>query len=75
MGEEEKLSKLVFLPNLPSVSLVLFKIKHLIDIKPVTFPNGIPEDFSPETHGYRLKPRYRYTDTGLNQGIDTRIQA
>jgi len=54
LGDQEKLSKLVFLPNLPSVSLILFKIKHLISITPVTFPNGIPEDFDPETHGYKL---------------------
>lgn len=55
LGTKEKESKLVFLPNLPSVSLVLFKIKHLLEITPVTFPNGIPEDFDPETHGYKLK--------------------
>jgi hypothetical protein len=44
----------VFLPNLPSVSLLLFKIKHLLEIRPITFPNGIPEDFDPERDGSRL---------------------
>merc|ERR1719481_936053 len=55
LGEAEDLKKLSFLPNIPSVSLFLFKIKHLVEIKPVTFPNGMPDDFSPETHGYKLK--------------------
>eukprot|EP00088_Acartia_fossae_P037051 TRINITY_DN38242_c0_g1_i1.p1 TRINITY_DN38242_c0_g1~~TRINITY_DN38242_c0_g1_i1.p1 ORF type:complete len:305 (+),score=78.37 TRINITY_DN38242_c0_g1_i1:28-942(+) len=55
LGKNEKLSKLSFLPNIPSVSVILFKIKHLIEITPVTFPNGMPEDFDPDTHGYKLK--------------------
>lgn len=54
LGKEESLSKLVFLPNIPSVTLILFKIKHLVEIKPITFPNGIPDDFDPEIHGHKL---------------------
>jgi len=56
LGEKENLKKISILPNIPSVSLMLFKVKHLIEIKPVTFPNGMPDDFDPETHGYKLKP-------------------
>jgi len=55
LGNKEKLSKFVFLPNIPSVSSMLFKIKHIIEIKPITFPNGIPDDFDPDKHGYKLK--------------------
>lgn len=54
LGEKEKISKLSFVPNIPSVSLILFKIKHLLEIKPVTFPNGMPDDFDPDKHGYKL---------------------
>jgi len=49
-------SEYVFLANIPSVSLVLFKIKHLIEIIPVTFPNGMPDDFDTSKYGYRLTP-------------------
>ena len=45
---------MAFLPNTPSVGLLLFKIKHVVKITPLTFPNGMPDDFSPDTHGFRL---------------------
>jgi len=54
LGEKKKRSKLAFLPNLPSVSLLLYKIKHLVEITPVTFPNGVPEDFDPVKDGAHL---------------------
>merc|ERR1719383_790341 len=54
LGVDEKCGKMAFLPNTPSVGLLLFKIKHLVKITPVTFPNGMPDDFSPETHGFKL---------------------
>jgi len=54
LGKLEKRGKMCFLPNIPSVGFHLFKIKHLVKITPVTFPNGIPDDFSPDTHGYKL---------------------
>jgi len=54
LGKTEKMSKLSFVPNIPSVSLILFKIKHLITITPITFPNGMPDDFDPDKHGYKL---------------------
>ena len=53
IGKNEEIYKKVFLPNTPSVSLLLYRIKHLVEIKPVTFPNGMPDDFSPDTHGYK----------------------
>jgi len=55
LGEKEQMTKKVILPNIPSVSLILFKIKHLVTITPVTFPNGIPDDFEPDKYGYKLK--------------------
>jgi len=55
LGKRQHISKLSFLPNLPSVGLLLFKIKHLVQITPLTFPNGIPEDFDPEMDGSFLK--------------------
>ena len=46
----------VFLPNLPSVCALLYKIKHVVEITPVTFPKGMPDDFHPDTHGFKLTP-------------------
>jgi hypothetical protein len=57
LGEDEELSKRVVLANLPSVSLLLWKIKHLLAIKPVTFPNSFPDDFDPERDGSKLSLR------------------
>jgi len=54
IGYNENINKRVFLPNLPSVGLLLYRIKHLIKITPITFPQGMPEDFSPDTHGFKL---------------------
>jgi len=65
VGEFEKLSKPSFLPNLPSVGLLLYKIKHLIEITPITFPNGIPEDFDPEKDGSHLSPNGEFV---VNKG-------
>lgn len=56
LGRWEKMDKLSFLPNLPSVGLLLHKIKHLVEITPVTFPNGIPEEFDPDKDGSHLSP-------------------
>jgi len=56
LGKHEELGKKVFLPNLPSVGLLLYKIKHIIKITPITFPQGMPEDFCPDTHGFKLTP-------------------
>jgi len=44
----------VFLPNTPSVCMILQRVKHMVKITPLTFPNGIPDDFDPATHGYKL---------------------
>merc|ERR1712071_519794 len=54
----------VFLPNLPSVCLILFKIKHVIDILPITFPKGMPDDFDPDTHGFKLTHRGEFIVEG-----------
>jgi hypothetical protein len=56
LGKNDRTTTVVFLPNIPSVSSILFKIKHIVEITPVTFPNGIPDDFDPDKHGYKLKP-------------------
>ena len=34
--------------------MLLFRLKYLVKIQQVRFPNGIPENFSPDTHGYQL---------------------
>ena len=57
LGSKENMNKIVFLPNIPSVTSMLFKIKHLVKITPVTFPHGIPEDFHPDSHGYNLNKK------------------
>lgn len=63
LGDLERVGKLSFLPNTPSVGFHLFKIKHLVKITPVTFPNGMPDDFSPETHGYNLTSKGEFIVT------------
>jgi len=63
IGIREELNQRVFLPNLPSVGLLLYRIKHLIKITPVTFPQGMPEDFSPDTHGFKLTSRGEFIVT------------
>ena len=54
LGNESAIGKLSFLPNTPSVGVLLYRVKHLVKITPVKFPNGIPENFSPDNHGYSL---------------------
>lgn len=54
----------VFLPNLPSVCLLLFKIKHVVDIQPLTFPNGLPDDFDPSRQGCQLTHRGEFVVGG-----------
>jgi len=55
-SKQGKVGSRVFLPNLPSVCALLYKIKHVVEITPVTFPKGMPEDFHPDTHGFKLTP-------------------
>jgi len=62
--EARKLGKRVFLPNLPSVGHLLYKIKHVVDIQPVTFPNGMPEDFDPDRHGFKINHKGEFTVEG-----------
>jgi len=52
----EQVGSRVFLPNLPSVCALLYKIKHVVEITPITFPKGIPDDFHPDIHGFKLTP-------------------
>jgi hypothetical protein len=62
--EARKIGRRVFLPNLPSVGLLLYKIKHVVDIQPITFPCGMPEDFHPDRHGFRLTSRGEFVVSG-----------
>merc|ERR1711892_1465788 len=55
LGHLEDITRKVFLPNLPSVGLLLYKIKHIVQITPITFPQGMPEDFDPDKYGFKLK--------------------
>jgi len=72
LGMPEKIGKLSFLPNTPSVGLLLFKIKHLVKITPVTFPNGMPENFNPDTHGYKLTSKGEFVVTDRpNESLDS----
>ena len=44
---------------------VVCQIKHLVTITPVTFPNGIPDDFEPDKYGYKLKSKYVFLSKNL----------
>lgn len=50
LGFRTSLHKLVALPNLSYYNALLYRIKHLIEIKPIEFPDGIP---SPEEFDVR----------------------
>uniref|UniRef100_T1J3G7 Large ribosomal subunit protein uL30m n=1 Tax=Strigamia maritima TaxID=126957 RepID=T1J3G7_STRMM len=39
----ENTEDIVIVKNSPTMNLDLFKVKHLIEVKPITFPNGLPE--------------------------------
>ena len=64
LTKEKKVGHKVFLPNTPSVGMILYRIKHIVKITPVKFPNGIPDNFDPDTHGYSLSEsgEFRITD-------------
>jgi len=75
IGRKHPLRCPTFLPNLPSVSLLLFKIKHLVEIIPVTFPHGIPENFNPEKDGCHLKPNGEFVvDSSYKVDTDDIVQ-
>nr|SVE76062.1 EOG090X0EYV [Daphnia hispanica] len=44
LSMKDKLSKIAIVANTPSVCAQLWKVKHLIRVTPVTFPQGLPED-------------------------------
>ena len=54
LGRGVDVGKICFLPNIPSVGMLLYRMKHIIKIRQLKFPNGIPDNFSPDTHGYKL---------------------
>lgn len=43
MGLDQKLSDIAIVKNIPENNARLWKIKHLIEITPITFPNGFPD--------------------------------
>lgn len=42
----ERMSDIVILKNTPEINSKLWKVKHLIKITPITFPNGFPDDIN-----------------------------
>nr|SVE86428.1 EOG090X0EYV [Daphnia similis]SVE87055.1 EOG090X0EYV [Daphnia similis]SVE87679.1 EOG090X0EYV [Daphnia similis]SVE88310.1 EOG090X0EYV [Daphnia similis] len=50
---EVKSSQAVIVANTPSMCAQLWKVKHLIRVTPITFPQGLPEDGDPA--GARLQ--------------------
>jgi len=65
LGKFELMGQKVFLPNTPSVCMILYRLKHVVKITPLKFPNGIPENFDPETHGFKLSPTGEFTITDI----------
>jgi len=63
----KKVGSRVFLPNLPSVSAVLYRIKHMVEVTPLTFPCGFPEDFHPDTHGFTITNQGEFIVQGAPQ--------
>merc|ERR1712071_493135 len=53
LGLNNTKSTIAIVANTPPVNALLWKVKHLIKITPVTFPNGIPDDG--DVRGARLR--------------------
>ena len=68
LGEMERVGKKVFLPNTPSVGMLLYRMKHMVKITPLKFPNGIPENFDPNVHGFDLSADGKFTITEHQTG-------
>lgn len=43
-GPDGSITDIVIVKNTPEHCAVLYKVKHLVEIKPITFPNGFPKD-------------------------------
>lgn len=39
-----RINDIVIIKNIPEINARLWKVKHLIEIKPVTFPDGFPQN-------------------------------
>nr|CAG4648292.1 EOG090X0EYV [Moina brachiata]SVE93300.1 EOG090X0EYV [Moina brachiata] len=44
IGLDGKNSEIAILPNTPSTCAMLWKVKHLVRITPISLPQGLPED-------------------------------
>jgi len=44
LGLDEESRAVAIVANTPSNNVVLYRIKHMIEIKPITFPHGMPTD-------------------------------
>uniref|UniRef100_A0A8D8QYT7 39S ribosomal protein L30, mitochondrial n=1 Tax=Cacopsylla melanoneura TaxID=428564 RepID=A0A8D8QYT7_9HEMI len=44
IDKEFKQSKVVIVKNTPRNNMMLWRIKHLVKITPITFPDGVPEE-------------------------------
>ena len=75
LGSFYKPGHKAFLPNTPSVGMILIRIKHMVKITPLTFPNGIPDDFDPNTHGYSLSATGEFTITDVPKETPESIAA
>nr|SVE73861.1 EOG090X0EYV [Daphnia atkinsoni] len=53
LSMKTKLSKIVVVANTPSVCAQLWRVKHLIRVTPITFPQGLPDEA--DTAGARLQ--------------------
>lgn len=46
-----KLSDVIIVKNIPEMNRLLWRVKHLVEVTPITFPQGFPKD----TRGTYLK--------------------
>ena len=81
LGEFSPLEKVVAVPNIPSMCYKLFAIKHLIEIIPLKFPMGFPEDeeFDPAacriTHKgeFLYDPKLKVDETAMKPQMPMKI--
>lgn len=67
----QKSNEYVIVKNIPEINALLWRVKHLVKIVPITFPNGFPED----SNGTYLKDNGELVVAKRLQPVESRVEA